>query len=93
MTPRDLLERLGDEGVSVLVKLKVEGAEPPSPETLGLLKRHHDDLLAHLTRDLARTPQMCRLSEQLADGAVWCRDCYRYQTRPCAPSGKLFRQR
>jgi hypothetical protein len=93
VTPRDLLERLGDEGVNLSVKLKVEGAEPPSPETLGLLKRHRDDLIAHLTRDLARTPQMCRLSEQLVDGAVWCGDCYRYQLRPCAPSGKLFQQR
>lgn len=47
------------------VKLKVEGAKPPSPETLGLLKRHCDDLLAYLTREYGNTPQvqMCRLSE------------------------------
>lgn len=91
MTPIDLLERLKSEGVSVSIKLKAEGATQPSPEALQMLKRYRDDLIVHLTKAYGDTPQMCRLSERQVEGATWCRQCYRYQQRPCVPSEKRFR--
>lgn len=91
MTPRDLLARLEAEGATVSLKLRVEGT-PPSPETLELLRRYRDDLITHLALQGGDTPQMCRLSEQLEPGAMWCRRCYRYQVRPCTPSEKRFEE-
>ena len=88
MTPRDLLARLKSEGLSVSLKLKVEGDAEPLTETLELLKRHRDDLITYLAHERPDTPAMCRLSEELADGAVWCSRCYRYHLQPCAPSSK-----
>lgn len=92
VTPRDLLERLGEKGINLSVKLRIEGDEPPPPETLRLLESHRNDLIRYLTQDFGDTPQMCRLSEQLVEGALWCRLCYRYQLRPCKPSEKCFHQ-
>lgn len=48
MTPRDLLARLEAEGVGASLKLRLEGDNPPSPETVELLKRHRDDLIIYL---------------------------------------------
>ncbi len=90
MTPRDLLARLEREGCTAELKLRLEGTKP-SPETLDIINRHKGDLLLHLALQGGDTPQMCRLSEQLEAGAVWCSRCYRYQMRPCAPSGKRFK--
>jgi hypothetical protein len=90
MTPRDLLARLEAEGVTAELKLRLEGTQP-SPETLELVKLYRDDLITHLALEHGDTPQMCRLSEQLTTGAVWCKRCYRYQMRPCVASGKRFK--
>lgn len=90
MTPRDLLERLAAEGVGVSLKVRLDGDTQPSPETLDLLTRHRDDLITYLAMAGGDTPQMCRLSEQLRPGAVWCRRCYRYQMHPCVASDKSY---
>jgi hypothetical protein len=91
MTPRDLLARLQAEGVAASLKLRLEGVKP-SPELMDLLKFYRDDLITHLALERGDTPQMCRLSEQLKDGAVWCRRCYHYQMRPCVASDKRYRE-
>ena len=53
MTPRDLLDRLDAEGVSLSLKLRVEGDTQPSPETVELLEAHRATLLAYLAREHA----------------------------------------
>ncbi len=90
MTPRDLLGRLETEGVSASLKLRLDGDAQPSPETLELLTEYRDDLIIYLTMAGGDTPQMCRNSEQLRGGAVWCKRCYRYQLRPCVASDKSY---
>lgn len=92
MTPIDLLKRLKAEGVSVTLKLRAEGDIQPSPKTLELFTLYRDDLIVYLAREHGDTPQMCRLSEQLTDGAVWCRLCYRYQLNACMPSEKRYEE-
>ncbi len=91
MTPTDLLVRLKAEGVDISLNLKVTANSKPSDETLELLRCHRDDLIIFLTMDGSHTPQMCRSSEQLKEGAAWCRRCYRYQLRPCMASEKFYR--
>jgi hypothetical protein len=88
MTPLDLLARLKAEGIYVCLKLRLDGNAPPSAEMLELIQRHRDDLIIHLSTPLGDTPQMCRLSEQMQAGAVWCKRCYRYQMHPCSPTDK-----
>ena len=90
MTPRDLLARLKSEGFHLTLKLRLEGEVEPRPELLNLIRLYRDDLISYLAREHPDAPQMCRLSEELTDGAVWCRRCYRYHLRPCAPSDKDF---
>lgn len=90
MTPRDLMERLQNEGLNVSLKLRLEGDLEPSPKTVELLKQHRNDLVIYLSESYGTTPPMCRLSEQLTSGAVWCSRCYRYQVRPCQPSDKAL---
>ena len=48
MTPTDLLDRLGAEGVGVSLNLKLEADEKPSDETLDLIRENRDALLEHL---------------------------------------------
>lgn len=91
MTPADLLARLEAEGVDVSLNLKVTADSKPSDETLELLRCHRDDPVIFLTMAGSHTPQICRLSEQLKEGAVWCRQCYRYQMRPCVASEKFYK--
>ncbi len=90
MTPRDVLARLEAEGVTASLKVRFEGDHAPSPETRALLEPHREALIIYLAREYGNTPQVCRLSEQLEPGAVWCRQCYRYQLNPCHPSKKVF---
>jgi hypothetical protein len=47
MTPRDLLARAAAEGVTVTLKLRLDGNRP-TPETLELLTAHKDALLDYL---------------------------------------------
>lgn len=88
MTPRDLLTQLKAEGVDASLKLRLEGDMAPSTETLNLLTRHRDDLIIYLASRFGDTPEMCRLSERVTEGSVWCKRCYRYQLRACVPSEK-----
>jgi hypothetical protein len=92
MTPLDLLDRAKAEGVVVELKVRLKWNVEPSPELLNLLRTHRDDLLTYLALEQGGTPQMCRLSEQLKDGAVWCHRCYHYQTHPCRPSHKFYKE-
>ena len=61
MTPRDLLTYLEAEGISVTLKLRLEGDTAPSIELLELLKVHKHDLITHLA---TATPLLCRLREE-----------------------------
>lgn len=90
MTPVDLLERAKAEGVTAELKVRLEWDAEPSPELRDLLKAHRDDLITYLAMPYGDTPEMCRLSEQLKDGATWCSGCYRYQMNPCKPDPKKF---
>ena len=89
MTPRDLLTRLENEGVTATLKLRLEGTEP-SPETIALLQTHRDDLILYLALEHGDTPRMCRVSEELKTDALWCGGCFRYHLKPCLPTEKRF---
>lgn len=92
MTPKDLLGRLEAEGTSASLKLRLDGT-PPSPETLELLRAHRDDLILFMAVARGDAPQMCRLSEEKASGAVWCQLCWRYHLNACKPTGRLYEAR
>lgn len=86
MTPVDLIDRAKAEGFTVALKLRLDGDGEMTPELLELLKNHRDDLLIYLMEGKLSTPEMCRLSEDLKDGATWCSGCYHYQMNPCKPN-------
>ena len=86
MTPRDLITRLESEGVTATLKLRLEGDTTPSPETIALLQAHRDDLIIYLALQHSDTPRMCRVSEELKTGALWCGGCFRYHLKPCSPT-------
>ncbi len=93
MTPIDLLERAKAEGVTAELKVRLEWDAEPSDELRNLLKMHRDDLLIYLALELSSTtPGVCRITEQLQDGATYCTRCWRYQMNPCRPnSDKVYK--
>ena len=69
MTPRDLIARLEAEGVSVNLKLRLEGDAAPPAELLELLEAHRDGLVTFLAR--SRLPwQLERLISAAASGLL-----------------------
>ncbi len=93
MTPVDLIDRAKAEGFTVALKLRIDGDGEMTPELLELFRKHRDDLLIYLMEGKLSTPEMCRLSEQLKDGATWCSGCYHYQIKPCKPkAGTVYKE-
>ena len=91
MTPRDILLRLGREGVKLEPKLTVIADHQPTPETLKLVTLYRDDILRYLlTHQHGLIINMCRQSEKIFIGATWCNRCFRYQQNPCSPTSKIY---
>ncbi len=92
MTPVDSIDRAKNEGFTVTLKLRLDGDGDMTPELLERFRKHRDGVLIHLAMPYGDTPEMCRLSEQLKDGATWCRRCYRCQMNPYKPApAKVYR--
>lgn len=91
MTPKELINRLEAEGVTIAPRLDYEADREISRETFDLLKKYRDDLLRYLlTSQHGQLIDMCRQSEVKTLDAVWCKRCFRYQLEPCSPSGKRY---
>jgi hypothetical protein len=91
VTPRDILARLEREGIALEPKLTINAEVEPTPETLELLRTHRDDMLRFLlTKKNGLLIELCRSTEELQRGSIWCIRCFRYHQNPCSPSEKVF---
>jgi hypothetical protein len=91
MTPHDIQARVELEGILLKPQLTIMSDVEPTPETLELLTQHRDDLLRYLlTRQHGLLIELCRSTEQLQAGSIWCQRCFRYQQNPCTPTSKVF---